>query len=448
MANGWGGADPPGVVYFYAEGRGGDHAEGFLDGFGGTLQVDAYPGYNRLTRADRPGGPLVLANCWAHARRKLREIYERDGSTIAAEGLRRIAEFYRIEGEIRGRPPEARLAARQQRTAPLVQAFKLWLKQARARVSAKSRLGEKLGYIARNWAGLEVFLTDGRVEIDSNAVENKIRPLALNRKNALFAGHDEGGRAWGRIASLIETAKMNGVEPFAYANAPPDHVSGAEMSGRALFASMPPSGLEKTALPPVHKCVADTSVCVMYQPPLQLWVSQEGKSSPAPSTVTSICGQISCPTIAAAGARRSTVVRNGLSSTAIFLVQFLFRGLRRVWRATRPLDAEGEVELHVVADQVGEDHAADVAPLLPGAAIEGDAPDALGLEQLAADVGERTVVLAMRLGAVEDPVVVNPACLEAQPIAERLQTIEGGTVEEQLACAAAGDLGGREVRPA
>jgi hypothetical protein len=215
----WGGADPPGVVYFYADGRGGDHAERFLDGFGGTLQVDAYPGYNRLTRNGRPGGPLVLANCWAHARRKLREVYERDGSTIAAEGLRRIAEFYRIEAEIRGRPPEARLAARRQRTVPLVQAFKLWLKQVRARISAKSRLGDKLGYIARNWAGLEVFLTDGRVEIDSNAVENKIRPLALNRKNALFSGHDEGGRAWGRIASLIETAKMNGVEPFAYLKA-------------------------------------------------------------------------------------------------------------------------------------------------------------------------------------------------------------------------------------
>ena len=232
MANGWGGADPPGVVYFYAEGRGGDHAERFLDGFDGTLQVDGYPGYNRLTRADRPGGPLVLANCWAHARRKLREVYERDGSTIAAEGLRRITEFCRVEAEIRGRSPEARLAARQQRTAPLVQAFKLWLNEMRARVSAKSRLGEKLGYIARNWAGLEVFLIDGRVEIDSNAVENKIRPLALNRKNALFAGHDEGGRAWGRIASLIETAKMNGVEPFAYLKATLEAIAGGHPASK------------------------------------------------------------------------------------------------------------------------------------------------------------------------------------------------------------------------
>jgi len=216
---GWGGDDPPGVVYFYAPGRGGEHAEDFLAGFKGTLQVDAYAGYNRLARSDRSGGALVLANCWAHARRKLQEIFERDGSQIAAEGLRRIAEFYAIEADIRGNNPDERLAVRQARTAPLVDDFGIWLKQNRARVSPKSRMGENLGYIARYWDGLLVFLSDGRVEIDSNAVENKIRPIALNRKNALFAGHDEGGKNWGRIASLIETAKMNNVDPFAYLKA-------------------------------------------------------------------------------------------------------------------------------------------------------------------------------------------------------------------------------------
>lgn len=215
----WGGADPPGVVYFYAAGRGGAHGERFLEGFSGTLQVDAYGGYKRLTRSDRSGGPLVLANCWSHARRKLQEIFDRDGSPIAAEGLRRIAELYRIEAEIHGKPPQERLAVRQARSAPRVEAFGVWLNEQRARISAKSRLGEKLGYIARNWQGLQVFLNDGRVEIDSNAVENLIRPVALSRKNALFAGHDEGGRNWGVIASLIETAKMNGVEPLAYLTA-------------------------------------------------------------------------------------------------------------------------------------------------------------------------------------------------------------------------------------
>ncbi len=216
----WGGDDPPGVVYHYAPGRGGDHAETFLKGFDGILQIDGYAGYNRLAKPERKGGePVRFAYCWAHCRRKLREIFDRDGSEIAAEGLRRIALLYAIEAEIRGLAEDQRLVIRQARSAPLVADFEIWLAEQRARVSAKSRLGDKLGYIARHWGGLQTFLEDGRVEIDSNCVENLIRPIALNRKNALFAGHDEGGVAWGRIASLIETAKINRVEPFAYIKA-------------------------------------------------------------------------------------------------------------------------------------------------------------------------------------------------------------------------------------
>jgi len=213
---GWGGEDPPGVIYFYADGRGGIHAEQFLAGFKGILQVDGYSGYNRLTKNTRSDGPLTLAFCWAHARRKLKEVYDSDGSEIAAEGLRRIAEFYKIEAEIRGTSADQRLSARQARTKPLMDDFGLWLRDQRSRISAKSRLGEKLAYISRHWDGLQIFLTDGRVEIDSNPIERTIRPIALNRKNALFAGHDEGGKNWGRIASLIETCKLNGIEPFAY----------------------------------------------------------------------------------------------------------------------------------------------------------------------------------------------------------------------------------------
>jgi len=212
----WSGADPPGVVYFYAPGRGTEHAEAVLRGFSGTLQVDGYAPYKTLARRDRAEGPLVLAHCWAHGRRQLRELFDRDASPIAEEGLRRIAEFYAIEAEIEGRNLEQRRAVRQERARPLVDAFGEWLAACRARVSARSRAGEKLAYFANHWDGLRVFLDDGRVEIDSNAVENTIRPIALGRKNALFAGHDEGGRAWGRIASLVETAKMNDVEPFAY----------------------------------------------------------------------------------------------------------------------------------------------------------------------------------------------------------------------------------------
>jgi len=115
--------------------------------------------------------------------------------------------------------PGQRLSARQARTAPLVAEFGEWLQSPRHRISSKSRLGEKLTFIHRQWDGLQTFLRDGRVEIDSNAVENLIRPIALTRKNALFAGHDEGGHAWGRIASLVAAAKINSVEPFAYLKA-------------------------------------------------------------------------------------------------------------------------------------------------------------------------------------------------------------------------------------
>lgn len=216
----WGGEDPPGVVYFYAPGRAGENAETLLTGFDGILQIDGYQGYNRLTKPTRKGGdPIRVAHCWAHARRKLKEVFDRDSSEIAAEGLRRIAEIYTVEADIRGISPGQRLSARQARSAPLVAAFGEWLQAQRRKISAKSRLGEKLNYIHNHWDGLQTFLADGRVEIDNNRVENLIRPITLNRKNALFAGHDEGGIAWGRIASLIETCKINGVEPFAYLKA-------------------------------------------------------------------------------------------------------------------------------------------------------------------------------------------------------------------------------------
>lgn len=110
--------------------------------------------------------------------------------------------------------------------------FEIWLKTVRSRISAKSRLGEKLGYIAKYLDGLKVFLADGTVEMDSNIVERSIRPIALNRKNALFAGHDEGGRNWGRIASRIETCKLNNVEPYAYLKATLQAIAGGHPAAR------------------------------------------------------------------------------------------------------------------------------------------------------------------------------------------------------------------------
>ena len=212
----WSGADPPGVVYSYAPGRGGKHGEKLLEGFSGTLQIDGYSGYNRLRRSDRPDGALTLTACWAHARRGLKEVFDSSGSAIAKAGLQRIARLYAIEEKIRGEPAATRQAVRWTESAPLVNGFGVWLDEQRSRVSPRSRLGEKLTYIANQWDGLLAFLYDGRVEIDTNFVENRIRPVKLTAKNALFAGHDEGAAAWGRVASLIETCKMNGVEPYAW----------------------------------------------------------------------------------------------------------------------------------------------------------------------------------------------------------------------------------------
>ena len=212
----WSGTAPPGVAFTYAPGRSGLHAERILQGFGGILQVDGYAGYNRLIAPGRVGAGIQLAYCWAHARRKLVEITRAGIAPIAEEGVRLIRELYAIEADIRGLDPDGRLAARQERSAPAAARIKEWLDHHRTRVSAKAPLGEALSYIAKYWAGLELFLTDGRIELDNNAVERTIRPIALNRKNALFAGSDEGGDNWAVIATLIECCKLNVVNPHEW----------------------------------------------------------------------------------------------------------------------------------------------------------------------------------------------------------------------------------------
>ncbi|AGG71532.1 IS66-like element ISRm14 family transposase [Sinorhizobium meliloti] len=214
---GWNGSAPPGVVFHYRPGRKGEYAAEILDGFNGTIQVDAYGGYSHLATLDRVGGdPLKLAFCWAHGRRKLIKATPKSGSPIVDEALVRIAALYKIEDSIRGSDPEHRRAVRQELSLPLVDAFFAWLAAQAKRVSRKSDLGKALAYMLTRQDGFRLFLDDGHVDIDSNLVENAIRRPAMNRRNALFAGHDEGGRNWARFASLIGTCKMNGVEPYAY----------------------------------------------------------------------------------------------------------------------------------------------------------------------------------------------------------------------------------------
>jgi transposase len=216
----WGGDDPPGVVFAYAPGRSGIHAERMLEGFEGILQVDGYGGYNRLADDRREhGAPLRLACCWAHARREIIKATPKAGSPIAEEALTRVAALYGTEKDIRGQGPEQRRAVRQEQSVPLLDDLEVWLRAQAARLSPKSEMGKAVACILTRWEGLGLFAGDGRTEMDSNLVETQIRPLALNRKNALFAGHDEGAQNWARIASLIATCKMNGVEPFAYLKA-------------------------------------------------------------------------------------------------------------------------------------------------------------------------------------------------------------------------------------
>lgn len=214
---GWGGCAPSGVVFHYRPGRKGEYAAEILNGFNGTIQVDAYGGYSHLGTSDRAGGePLKLAFCWAHGRRKLIKATPKSGSPIVDEALVRIAALYKIEDSIRGSDPEHRRAVRQDLSLPLVDEFFTWIAAQAQRVSRKSDLGKALAYMLTRQDGFRLFLGDGHVDIDSNLVENAIRRPAMNRRNVLFAGHDEGGRNWARFASLIGTCKMNGVEPYAY----------------------------------------------------------------------------------------------------------------------------------------------------------------------------------------------------------------------------------------
>ena len=212
----WCGGAPPVVVYSYAPGRSGEHAAALLKGYCGVLQTDAYAAYRSLADPKRASGPATLAFCWAHWRRQWFDIAKSPPAPIATEVLKRIAELYEIEAEIRGKSADERQAMRQEKTKPLTTALKTWLEKTLAQVAGGSTIAQAIRYGLNQWDGLLRFLDDGRIEIDSNTVERHMRPIALNRKNALFAGSDEGAQNWAMLASLIETCKLHGVNPEAY----------------------------------------------------------------------------------------------------------------------------------------------------------------------------------------------------------------------------------------
>ena len=208
----WAGLDPPAAVYFYSSDRKAERPASHLSGFRGVLQVDGYAGFERLTAT----GAVVLAACWAHVRRRFYEFHQATGSPIAAEALRRIAELYKVEATIRGKTANERQLARGCDSRPILDAMKLWLEQELSRIPPNGVLAGAIRYALARWPALCRFLDDGRLDLDNNPVERAIRPVALGRKNHLFAGSDAGGDRWATVCSLIATAKLNGVDPFAY----------------------------------------------------------------------------------------------------------------------------------------------------------------------------------------------------------------------------------------
>jgi transposase len=217
----FGGKDPPAAFLEYSRSRHGEYPSEHLRGWAGVMQADAFAGFNALYDGARKPGPIVEASCWAHSRRKFFELAKLTKAPIALEAVRRIDELFDIEREINGAPPDERKAARQARSKPLVEALEVWLREQRARVSAKSDIGKSdigkaINYSLNRWAAFTRFVEDGRICLSNNAAERGLRGVAVGRRNWTFAGSDEGARRAAHVFTLVETCKLNDVNPQAW----------------------------------------------------------------------------------------------------------------------------------------------------------------------------------------------------------------------------------------
>jgi transposase len=213
----WAGGDPPGAAYWFSPNRKGEHPRNHLAGFAGILQADAYAGFKELYRPDAGGAVRIReAACWAHLRRDFHDVWTSTDSPIAKEALDKIGTLYDIEREINGRSADQRLCVRQRESRPRVQAFRTWCEAQLARIPGKSDLAKAIRYALTRWPSFTLFLDDGRVAIDNNPAERALRPIAIGRKNFLFAGSDAGGEIVADAMTLIETAKLSGLNPQAY----------------------------------------------------------------------------------------------------------------------------------------------------------------------------------------------------------------------------------------
>ena len=207
-----GSAAAPAVWFAYSRDRRGEHPQGHLKEFRGTLQADGYAGFNELYES----GGIREAACWAHVRRKFFDLYKAHGSASAKEALERIAQLYGVESEIRGRSPDKRLMEREARSRPMLESMRAWMDKTLGQVSKKSPLAVAIRYALGRWAALMRYCGDGELEIDNNAAERALRTVALGRKNYLFAGSDAGGQRAAALYGLIGSAKLNGIDPEAY----------------------------------------------------------------------------------------------------------------------------------------------------------------------------------------------------------------------------------------
>lgn len=212
----WLGPAHPAVVYIYARGRGHDEARKQLANYCGTIQVDGYDAYKALVRSGSTKDRITLAFCLAHARRKFVDAYRKSPSPVAAAIIALIGEVYAIEARIRGSKAEDRLRVRKAETTDVMAQIKARIDVMLPQLSPQSDLAKAMRYTRAHWAGLMRFLDDGRLEVDSNTVERGMRNVAQGRKSSLFAGSEGGAEAWAVLASLLQTARLNGLDPYTW----------------------------------------------------------------------------------------------------------------------------------------------------------------------------------------------------------------------------------------
>ena len=214
----WNGPAPPAVCYVFARGRGYLEIKEQLARFEGLLQVDGYAAYKTLEKARGRVRPIKLAFCLAHARRKFTDVYKATKSPVSAQIIALIAEIYAVEARVRGTSAEERYVARQAESEPIVAKIKAVLETTLPQLSTKSSLAKAIRYMLGHWRGLVRFLDDGRLEVDSNTVERTMRSVAQGRRSSLFAGSEVGAQTWAVLASLLQTCRLNGLDPYTWLN--------------------------------------------------------------------------------------------------------------------------------------------------------------------------------------------------------------------------------------